>query len=250
MHCTNRFRVSHPENKKACNQVWVLLNKFPRSVIFHGPLTSDPGVTHVSWCMSGLLTRGDGKNVPGIPGTCTTLNFSYLGRGPFLKHWLPNEFHVYTRLVSPPRPFVWPHYVNKTILPQEPITCCPVKQTACGHWLNHIATYSAPSCHWSRTQNSSLPVAWSQDFLLVPNAITSAIVVSIRTVSRHWSKYMCAVIEHISTIMSVSRVSGKKVCCTKIWLIYKVAAKKVIQFPPLDGFFIMVFPPVLSSEMQ
>ena len=40
------------------------------------PLVSDPGilhgtcVTHVPWCMSGSLTRGDGENIPGIPGTC------------------------------------------------------------------------------------------------------------------------------------------------------------------------------------
>ena len=40
------------------------------------PLVSDPGmhhgtcVTHVPWCMSGSLTRGDGENVPGIPGAC------------------------------------------------------------------------------------------------------------------------------------------------------------------------------------
>ena len=27
-------------------------------------------VTHVPWCMSGSLTRGDGENVPGIPGAC------------------------------------------------------------------------------------------------------------------------------------------------------------------------------------
>ena len=27
-------------------------------------------VTHVPWCMSGLLNRGGGENVPGIPGAC------------------------------------------------------------------------------------------------------------------------------------------------------------------------------------
>ena len=36
---------------------------------------------HVSWCMSGWLTRGDGGNVPGIRGACTTRNFTYLARG-------------------------------------------------------------------------------------------------------------------------------------------------------------------------
>ena len=51
-------------------------------------LVSDPGmhhgtcVTHVPWCESGSLTRGDGENVPGLPGACATRNFVYLVRGP------------------------------------------------------------------------------------------------------------------------------------------------------------------------
>ena len=51
-------------------------NVFPRRRFQRKPLLSDPGmhhgtcVTHVSWCMSGSLTRGDGENVPGIPGAC------------------------------------------------------------------------------------------------------------------------------------------------------------------------------------
>ena len=54
------------------------------------PLVSDPGmhhgtcVTHVPWCMSGSLTRGGGENVPGIPGACSTRNFTYLVRGPLI----------------------------------------------------------------------------------------------------------------------------------------------------------------------
>ena len=44
-------------------------------------------VTHVPWCMPGLLTSdsfevGGGENVPGIPGACATRNFTYLVRGP------------------------------------------------------------------------------------------------------------------------------------------------------------------------
>ena len=51
-------------------------NVFPRHRFQRKPLVSDPGmhhgtcVTHVPWCMSGSLTCGDGKNVPGIPGAC------------------------------------------------------------------------------------------------------------------------------------------------------------------------------------
>ena len=48
------------------------------------PLVSDPVMHHgtcVTWCMSGLVTRGGGENVPGIPGACATCNFTYLARG-------------------------------------------------------------------------------------------------------------------------------------------------------------------------
>ena len=44
-------------------------------------------VTHVPWCMPGSLTSGvffksvAENNVPGIPGACTTRNFTYLVRG-------------------------------------------------------------------------------------------------------------------------------------------------------------------------
>ena len=62
--------------------------RFPRHRLQRKPSVSDPGmhhgtcVTHVPWCMSGSLTRGAGKNVPGIPGSCATHNFAYLARGP------------------------------------------------------------------------------------------------------------------------------------------------------------------------
>ena len=39
-------------------------------------------VTHLQWCMSGSLIRGDGGNVPGIPGVYATRNFTYLAKGP------------------------------------------------------------------------------------------------------------------------------------------------------------------------
>ena len=51
-------------------------NVFPHRRFQRKPLVSDPGmhhdtcVTHVPWCMSGLLTCGDGENVSGIPGAC------------------------------------------------------------------------------------------------------------------------------------------------------------------------------------
>ena len=62
--------------------------RFPHHQLQRKPLVYDPGmhhgtcVTHVPWCMSGSLTRGGGKNVPGTPGACATRNFTYLVRGP------------------------------------------------------------------------------------------------------------------------------------------------------------------------
>ena len=60
---------------------------FPRHRLQRKPLVSVPDmhhgtcVTHVPWCMSGLLTRGGGENVRGIPGAWATRNFTYLIRG-------------------------------------------------------------------------------------------------------------------------------------------------------------------------
>ena len=65
--------------------------RFPRHRLQRKPLVSDPGmhhgtcVTHVPWCLSGLLTRGVGENVPNIPGACATGNFTYLVRGPLVQ---------------------------------------------------------------------------------------------------------------------------------------------------------------------
>ena len=68
---------------------WGCRERFPRHRLQRKPLVSDPGmhhdtcVKHVPWCMSGSLTRDDGKNVPGIPDAWATLNFMYLARGPW-----------------------------------------------------------------------------------------------------------------------------------------------------------------------
>ena len=70
--------------------------RFPRHRHQRKPLVSDPGMHHgtcVAWCTSGLLTRGGGENVPGIPGACETRNFTYLARGPLRKDRFINK-HV------------------------------------------------------------------------------------------------------------------------------------------------------------
>ena len=51
-------------------------NVFPHRQHQRKPLVSDPGMhrctclTHVPWCISGSLTRGNGENVLGIPSAC------------------------------------------------------------------------------------------------------------------------------------------------------------------------------------
>ena len=62
--------------------------RFPRNRRQRKSLVSDPGmqhgtcVTHVPWCMSGSLNRGDEKSVPGISGACATHKLTYLAIGP------------------------------------------------------------------------------------------------------------------------------------------------------------------------
>ena len=64
--------------------------RFPRHWLQMKPQVINPGmyhgtcVTHVPWCMSGSITRGDGENFPGIPCACETRDFTYLARGPWL----------------------------------------------------------------------------------------------------------------------------------------------------------------------
>ena len=63
--------------------------RFPRHWLQRKPLVSDPGmhhstcVMHVPWSMSGSLTHGGRKNVPGVPGAYLILNFTYLIRSPW-----------------------------------------------------------------------------------------------------------------------------------------------------------------------
>ena len=88
------------------------------------PLVSDPGmhhgtcVTHMPWCMSGLLNRGGGENVPDIPGACSTLNFTYPVRGLWLvrirtiiqSQWQISEPDKYQETVKESR-----RYYNMTV---------------------------------------------------------------------------------------------------------------------------------------
>ena len=81
--------------------------RFPRHRLQSKPLVIDPGmhhgtcVTHVPWCMSGSITRGGGENVPSIPGACTTRNFAYLVRGPWLSNYISQQTFGWDYLSMP-----------------------------------------------------------------------------------------------------------------------------------------------------
>ena len=68
---------------------------FPPPRVSNPDMHHDTCVTHVPWCRPGSLTCGFlwsrwGGNLPGIPGACTTRNFTYQVRGPWylwLLHW-------------------------------------------------------------------------------------------------------------------------------------------------------------------
>ena len=70
---------------RMCRECW---HRFLRHRFQSKPLVIDPDrhygtcVTHMPWCLSGSLTLGSGKHVPGIPGECANRNFTYLTRGP------------------------------------------------------------------------------------------------------------------------------------------------------------------------
>ena len=57
---------------------------FPRYRPQRKPRVNDPGIHNGTCvrCISGSPTRSGGKNFPGIPGACTTRNFTHLARGP------------------------------------------------------------------------------------------------------------------------------------------------------------------------
>ena len=122
-------------------------------------LASDPGmhhgacVTHLPWCMSGSLTRGGGKNVPGIPGACAIRNFTYLVRGPW---------HKLTLLALGVWPMVpWrlalPGYVRQT-WPCPPsgmiLTSCPFQYRATmqKYCYVFIISYNWTELFWFRTR--------------------------------------------------------------------------------------------------
>ena len=74
---------------------------------------------HVPWCMSGSLTSGFLWNVTGIPGACTTRNFTYLLRGPLVNICLPLEWPIscYRPAGRPRTPALAPHPRTTLFLP-------------------------------------------------------------------------------------------------------------------------------------
>ena len=131
-------------------------NVFPATDLKRKPLVSDPGMhhstcaTHVPWCMSGSLTRYGGGNVPGIPGACSTRNFVYLVRGP----WVNSVYHCLTlwvpllsglnKITVLPTPFAkpWDHYVvfwskfHGIIFPKVQLTTSRIYAYCWAWWYN------------------------------------------------------------------------------------------------------------------
>ena len=80
---------------------------FPRHRFQRKPLVNDPGmhhgtcathVMHMTWCMSGSLTRCGGEHVP---GASATRNFRYLARDPYhRRHFESISRHIATSDVS------------------------------------------------------------------------------------------------------------------------------------------------------
>ena len=75
--------------------------RFPRHRLPRKPLVNDPdmlhdgmGVTHVPWCMSWSITCSGGKNVPGIPGACTTRKFTSLTRAQWVTDCLKHSMFI------------------------------------------------------------------------------------------------------------------------------------------------------------
>ena len=109
--------------------------RFPHHRLQRKPLVIDPGMhhgtclTHVPWWMSWSLTCGGEENVPGIPRTGTTHNFTYLARGPWSlssssvlcwSHWLSLQFNwifsgVRTRISD---------YIPREIMDLITYPCC------------------------------------------------------------------------------------------------------------------------------
>ena len=85
--CSSVSYYIYINNNRCCviftTHLW-RIRLHPRHRLQRKPLISNPGmphgtcVTHVPWCMLGSLTHGGGRNVPGIPGECTTRNYTYL----------------------------------------------------------------------------------------------------------------------------------------------------------------------------
>ena len=113
------------------------------------PEVSDPDrhhgtcVTHMPWCMSGLLTCDGGENVPGNPGVCATLNFTYLVRGPLSEN--ARSHAADTTKISNDRCdlHLWPNDL-KSCIPQAYHAinvCCKFRENrVIETWLKHAVT--------------------------------------------------------------------------------------------------------------
>ena len=124
--------------------------KFPRHRLQRKPLVSDPGMHHGTWIS---LTRGGEGNVPGIPGACTTHNFAYLVRGP----WVLSDY-FWVKILS----FQMWHFL---LGPQNPTSCFywPVRVVVSFMWCYSIIhSIGLCECNIANTQNNRLMKKYMQ----------------------------------------------------------------------------------------
>ena len=109
---------------------WECRERFSRHRLQRKPLVSNPGMpygtcmTHVPWCLLGLLSRYSGKNVSGIPGACTARNYTYFTRDPW--RISPNDLFIgYLDAASP-------RHVSLQSTPREFCKLCMPLVFSCG----------------------------------------------------------------------------------------------------------------------
>ena len=137
---------------------WESWRRFPRHRLQRKSLVSDPGmhhgtcVTRMPWCMSGSVSRGGGEDVPCIPGTCTTHNFTHLVRGPSWPHWGHSEGWQ-----------SWGAFKSTyELLNLRALKFSPMNAIYIFQWIRYFV-WNFKGNLWNSTQNV-LPIHWKKRF--------------------------------------------------------------------------------------
>ena len=85
---------------------------------------------------------GSGENVPGIPGACATLNFTYLVRGP----WISDASLSLMAGLTPLSPHAWEITMGHRTVPNVLSSC---KYQTSGHFRSNLCTAFFRVFHFS-----------------------------------------------------------------------------------------------------